>query len=73
MSIYCCVLEFLRFWKFSRNRLAGDESPPGDSSVYVSFGDSRRGTAWRHIPGRQATLGVTLNFWVSDEAPGGVS
>jgi len=31
-------LEFLRFWKFSRNRLAGDESPPGGSSVYSSLG-----------------------------------
>jgi len=65
------MFEFLRFWKFSRNRLAGDESPPGGSSIYASFGGSGRGTAWRHIPGRQATLGVTLNFWVVDEAPGG--
>jgi len=56
------MLEFLRFWKLSRNRLAGNESPPDSSSVYASFGGSGRGTAWRHIPDRQATLGVTLNF-----------
>jgi len=64
------MLEFLRVWKFSKNRLAGDESPLGGSSVYESFWGSGRGTAWRHIPGRQATLGVTLNFWVADGGAG---
>jgi len=39
------MLEFLCFWKFSRNRLVGDESPPGGSSVYSSLGGSGRGTA----------------------------
>jgi len=29
------------------------------------------GTAWLHISGCQATLEVTLNFWVANEAPGG--
>jgi len=59
------MLEFLRFWKFSRNCLAGDESPPGGSSVYASFGGSGRGSAWR--PGwlnRQAARGHFSCFGV---------
>jgi len=46
------MLEFLCFWKISRNRLAGDESPPGGLSVYVSFGVLEGGTAWRHTLSR---------------------
>jgi len=51
------MLEFLRFWKFSRNRLAGDESPPGGSFVYASFGILKVGTTWRHTLNHQATRG----------------
>jgi len=28
---------FLGFWVFSRNRLAGDEEPPGGSSLLSQF------------------------------------
>jgi len=31
--------------------------------VYIILG-SWRGTAWQHIPGRQATHGVFTNFWI---------
>ena len=31
------VIGFLDFWKISRNRLAGDEPPPGDASGFILF------------------------------------
>jgi len=45
---------FSYFLQFSRNRLAGDESPPGDSSYFWVIGGSGDGTAWRHGLNRQA-------------------
>ena len=45
---------FSYFLQFSRNRLGGDESPPGDSSYFWVIGGSGDGTAWRHGLNRQA-------------------
>ncbi|QCD78623.1 hypothetical protein DEO72_LG1g2259 [Vigna unguiculata] len=50
--------------KFSRNRLAGIESRQAAQAIFMMFVGSRDGTAWRHYPTRQATLGDLLVFWV---------
>jgi len=47
------------FWDFSRNRLAGEEMPPGDSSAVSS-----------RLPGDAWLCTKFLGFL--DEAPGGV-
>jgi len=60
MPICCCIHEFLRFWKISRNCLAGDEPPLGDSSILRGFWAARRRVGFLTVSG----------FW--DEGPGGV-
>ena len=50
------------FLEFSRNRLVGDEPPPGDSSFSGLFWCSRDGTAWRQGLRRQATRDCTPSF-----------
>ena len=48
-------LDFISFWNFSRNCLADDELPLGDSSFfYMTLGSWRR-TAWRYNLDRQTT------------------
>jgi len=58
--------EFLRFWKISRNRLAGDEPQLGDSSVLSWFWGFGRGTAWRHTPAARRCVGFLSisEFWM---------
>jgi len=59
------MLEFLRFWKFSRNRLAGDEPPPGDSSVLHYFGVMEREPPSGTLPAARRRLGLFqfLGLW----------
>jgi len=38
MSLFWLFCVILCFWNFSRNRLAGDESPPGNTSFCSGFG-----------------------------------
>jgi len=59
------------FLEFFRNRLTGDEPPLGDSSQLYEILDSCRGTAWRHVPGRQATQAMKPSFGFSYERPVG--
>jgi len=49
MYITCLYHVIFMFLEFSRNRLAGDEPPPGDSSFSGLFWGSKDGTAWRHV------------------------
>ena len=66
MSIYCCIHKFLRFWKLSRNRLAGDEPPPSDSSILSWFWGSGKelpGGTLSAIRRRVGFLSVS-GFWM---------
>ena len=48
MHVLCYFMYFRIFCNFFRNRLTGDESPPGDLSCFWVIGGSRDGTAWWH-------------------------
>jgi len=53
-------------------KLPGESSkPPGGSYPFVQFWVPGEGTAWRHIPGRQATHRNSSVFLGLDEALGG--
>jgi len=71
VPIYCCNLEILRFWEISRNCLAGDEPPPGNSYVMCCFGVLGREPPGGTLPAARWRLGFTLIFGFADEAPGG--
>ena len=60
------MLEFLRFYKFSRNRLAGDEPPPGDSSIMHYFGVLEREPPGGTLPAARRRLGLFqfLGLWM---------
>jgi len=62
---------FLCFWKISRNRLAGCSSPPGGACNFCLVLGYWSETAWRHIPGRQATYVFYTILGFLDELPGG--
>jgi len=59
------------FLEFSRNRLAGDEPPLGDSSQLYEILGSCRGIAWRHVPDPQATQATKPSSGFSYERPDG--
>jgi len=64
-NLNACILlfhVFSCFLQFSKNHLAGDEIPPGDSSYFWVIGGSRDGTAWRHGLNRQAMHVVVPSF-----------
>jgi len=58
------MLEFMRFWKISRNRLAGDESLPGGSSVYAGFAVLRREPPGGTLPAARRCMRLFTNFWI---------
>ncbi|QCD83619.1 hypothetical protein DEO72_LG2g3965 [Vigna unguiculata] len=58
MPNYCCMLGFMRFWKISRNRLAGGESPLGGSSVYAGFVVLEREPPGGALPAARRRLGL---------------
>jgi len=58
------------FLKFSRNRLAGDEPPPGDSSFYGHFGVlEMEPPGSTSLPARRRATDQP-SFWVLLELPG---
>jgi len=59
MYITCLYHVIFVFMEFSRNRLASDEPPLGDSSFSGLFWGSRDGTAWRKGSLRQVTHDCT--------------
>jgi len=71
VPIYYCNLEILRFWEISRNRLVGDEPPPGDSSVMCCFGVLGKEPLGGTLSAARRCLGFTLIFGFADEAPSG--
>jgi len=52
------MLGFMRFWKISRNRLAGGESPLGGSSVYAGFVVLEREPPGGALPAARRRLGL---------------
>jgi len=64
-------VKFCHFWKFSRNRLAGDESPSGDTSVLIGFGVLGKEPPGGTFPVARRRIDKSLNFLGLDEAPGG--
>jgi len=70
--LYVVILcEILRFWKFSRNRLAGDESPPGDTSFLTGFVVLGKGPPGGTFPAARRCIEKSLKWLGLDAVPGG--
>jgi len=54
----------LNFWNFSRNRLAGDESPPGDTSFCLGFEVHAEGLPGGTPPAARRRKWIYLDFYV---------
>jgi len=70
--LVCCIFrEILRFWKFSKNRLTGDESPPGDTFVLTGFVVLGKGPLGGTLPAARRCREKSRKWLGLDEMPGG--